>query len=252
MQDTPSRSVTISIVSHGQQALILPLLEQLSSLCATSINAVVLTINIAEPDLVDDGAYRFPIRRIVNCRPHGFGANHNAAFAQCETGWFLVLNPDIRLDTDVLAPLLAQARPRDGVLAPRIWEPAKAALEPHRALLTPWEILRRRKAHYAAPPRPAWIPGMFMLWRSEAYRRIRGFDPRFFMYGEDYDICARLQLAGWTIGIGEDWRVEHSAQRASHRSWRHLYWHAASLLRVWCSPAFWRYAWRERVERARP
>jgi N-acetylglucosaminyl-diphospho-decaprenol L-rhamnosyltransferase len=80
-----------------------------------------------------------------------------------------------------------------------------------------------------------------MLFRSQAYRQIGGFDERFFMYGEDFDICARTQLAGWKLQVGEDLLARHEAQRASRSSRKHLYWHVTSLLKVWTSGAFWRY-----------
>lgn len=241
MQEQPRRPITVSIVSHGQQALIVPLLEQLQSWCTASIDKVVLTVNIPEPDLLAGVAPQLRIDRIVNPRPRGFGANHNAAFARCEGEWFLVLNPDIRLDADVPAALLESAMPDSGLLAPRIMEPGKSAPEAHRALLTPCEILLRKRPGYRAPQRPTWVPGMFMLLRASAYREIQGFDPRYFMYGEDFDICARLRLAGWRLQVGEGLRVRHEAQRASQRDWRHLRWHLASLARVWSSRAFWRY-----------
>ena len=236
-----SKSITVSIVSHGQQALVLPLLEQLDRLCAQSVAKVVLTMNLPEHDLLVDRAFCIPIERIANERPRGFGANHNAAFERCHTDWFLVLNPDIRLDMDVLAALLALAHADSGMLAPRIMEPGKALPEPHRAMLTPSEILQRNRPGYLAPSRPAWVPGMFMLFRALAFTQIRGFDARYFMYGEDFDICARLQLAGWQMHVVEHLRVRHEAQRASRRQLRHLSWHFRSLIKVWCSSAFWRY-----------
>jgi GT2 family glycosyltransferase len=185
------------------------------------------------------------VERIENASPKGFGANHNQAFERCGTPWFLVLNPDIRFDSDVLGPLLAQATADAGLLTPRILEPGKAAPEPHRALLTPFEIVGRKKPGYVRPKVPAWIPGLFMLFRSEAYRQVGGFDERFFMYGEDFDICARTRLAGWKLQVGEDLVARHDAQRESHRSRKYLYWHVTSLLKVWLSGSFWRY-WRLR------
>ena len=103
--------------------------------------------------------------------------------------------------------------------------------------------MTRRRPDYRTPLHPVWIPGLFMLFRSQAYARIGGFDERFFMYGEDFDICARLALAGWQLQIAEDQQARHDARRASHRSKRHLYWHLSSLLKVWSSSAFWR-LWR--------
>ena len=237
----PAQRITVSIVSHGQQALIRPLLEQLNEFSAGSIASVILTLNIPEPDVLAGLSLRFPLERISNFVAKGFGANHNQAFGRCETDWFLVLNPDMRFDRDVLAPLIAQARPDAGLLTPRILEPGKAAPEQHRAIITPLEILTRKRPGYPIPAAPEWIPGLFMLFRSRAYRDVGGFDERFFMYGEDFDICARTQLAGWRLQVGEDLMARHAAQRASHGNRKHLYWHVASLLKVWASPAFWRF-----------
>jgi len=88
---------------------------------------------------------------------------------------------------------------------------------------------------------PHWIPGLFMMFRSDAYREIGGFDERFFMYGEDFDICARTQLAGWKLQVAENLLARHDAQRASRTDAKHLYWHVTSLLKVWSSRAFWRF-----------
>lgn len=233
--------ITISIVSHGQLALVLPLLEQLDRYSRAVIDKVLLTLNIPEADLLAGRTWGFEVERIENASPKGFGANHNQAFERCGTEWFLVLNPDIRFDSDVLSPLLAQAAPDAGLLTPRILEPGKTEPEPHRALLTPLEIVGRKKPGYVRPAVPAWIPGLFMLFRSEAYRQVGGFDEKFFMYGEDFDICARTRLAGWKLQVGENLLARHDAQRESHRSRKYLYWHVTSLLKVWLSASFWRY-----------
>ncbi|MEJ8823980.1 glycosyltransferase family 2 protein [Variovorax humicola] len=238
---SPAKPITVSIVSHGQLALILPLLEQLDRFSTAMVEKVVLTINIPEPDLIAGRQWQFPVERIDNPAPKGFGANHNQAFARCSSDWFLVLNPDMRFDNDVLSPLVAQAAPDAGLLTPRILEPGKTAPEQHRAIITPLEILTRKRAGYRIPDVPAWVPGLFMLLRSKAYAQVKGFDERFFMYGEDFDICARVRLAGWKLQVGENLRARHEAQRASHASRRHLSWHVSSLLRVWLSSAFWRY-----------
>jgi N-acetylglucosaminyl-diphospho-decaprenol L-rhamnosyltransferase len=238
---SPSPAVTVSIVSHGQLELVRPLLEQLDRFSRALTAKVVLTQNIPEPDLLAGTRWGFEIERIENAVPLGFGANHNQAFDRCTTPWFLVLNPDIRFDRDVLAPLIAQAAPDSGLLTPRILEPGKSEPEQHRAIITPREIMTRRRPDYVRPAVPAWIPGLFMLFRSEAYRQVGGFDERFFMYGEDFDICARTRLAGWKLQVAEDLMALHDAQRASRTSVRHLYWHVTSLLKVWLSRPFWRY-----------
>ena len=57
-----------------------------------------------------------PTEIIVNRRPKGFGANHNAAFLRCRTPFFCVANPDIRLAGPVIVDQarLAQVAERVG------------------------------------------------------------------------------------------------------------------------------------------
>lgn len=235
-----SPSVTVSVVSHGQWAMVRPLIDQLHAHCWSSVDRIVLTVNI--PETADlPRHWDLPLEVVRNAAPRGFGANHNAAFQRCESPWFLVLNPDIRLDGDVLAELLARARPEAGLLTPRIQEPDKPQPEPHRDLLTPAELLRRRSPGHRPPRQPAWVAGMFMLLRREAFAAVGGFDERFFMYCEDFDLCARLRLAGWDLQVEESLSVLHDARRASNSSLKPLLWHLASFARVWTSPAFWRY-----------
>lgn len=246
-----ARPVTISIVSHGQLTLIKPLLGQIDRYCRTLVDRVVLTINVPEPDVLAGSNWGFPLERVVNPVPLGFGANHNQAFVRCRSPWFLVLNPDVRLEDDAIGTLIAAARPRAGVLAPRVHEPGSDAPLPHRRLITPAEILGRRRRGHVPPTQPDWIAGLFMLFRNEVFRTLGGFDARrYFMYGEDFDICVRLRLAGWGIQVDESCRVLHQAQHASHRDARHLRWHITSLLKLWGSASFWRYRRLLRAEAA--
>jgi N-acetylglucosaminyl-diphospho-decaprenol L-rhamnosyltransferase len=231
---------TVSIVSHGHADYVSQLLRDLDATAAARIDKVIVTRNVAEPDVLAGLRLRFPLEVVDNPRPKGYGANHNAAFRRSVSTWFLVLNPDVRLQPGTIATLLEQADAASGVVAPRILEPGKAELEPRRTLLTPFEIMGRWfKPDYDAP-RAHWVAGMFMLFRASAFAHVKGFDEKFYMYVEDADICTRMRLAGWKVQVNEAVRVFHDAQRASSRQWRPLCWHWASLLRWWASPAFWR------------
>jgi N-acetylglucosaminyl-diphospho-decaprenol L-rhamnosyltransferase len=240
--------VTVSVVSHGQASFVQQLLLDLNRFCRNSVARVVLTVNKVEPQ-IDVGRLPLPVTEIRNKLPRGFGANHNAAFLRCTTPWFLVVNPDIRLGSDVVAQLIQSASPRTGLLAPRIQEPAKASPEPYRDLPTPMELVRRRLSGHRPPAHPAWIAGMFMLLRSDAYAQVHGFDERFHMYCEDVDICARLRLSGWSLHLDENAVVVHDAQRASQSSLQPMVWHLASLAKLWTSPAFGAYHRLLRTER---
>jgi GT2 family glycosyltransferase len=190
---------------------------------------------------------------VHNLLPRGFGTNHNAAFGLCNTPWFGVLNPDLALfEQEPFTRTLntALALPKLGVIAPRVVDANHVAEDSVRTNLTPWSLLRRRvlgEQLVADARRCAlkgspfyWLAGMCMLINSDAFRRVRGFDERFFLYCEDYDLCARLYNAGYSIALEPSVTIIHEAQRDSHRSVRHLRWHLASLLKVWLSSAFWR------------
>lgn len=250
MADARSGTLTLSVVSHGHGALLWRLLDDLQHHPSLRGARVIVTLNVPE----DFNRARWPgldLLVLRNEQPQGFGANHNAAFRQATGRWFGVLNPDLRLPDDPFPTLLAAAgaQARPGLVAPRIVDPEGRDEDSVRANLTPWSLLRRRfdpgagRVSVAADggaPVFFWLAGMFLLFSVDAYRRISGFDERFFLYCEDYDICARLRLAGADIAIVPGATVVHEAQRDSRRSSRHLRWHLASLARVWTSPVFWR------------
>ena len=78
---------------------------------------------------------------------------------------------------------------------------------------------------------PEWVAGMFMLFRSQDFARLGGFDEAFFLYYEDVDICVRAWKQGMKIVACPQVSVVHDARRDSHRSARHIRWHLASMVR---------------------
>jgi len=231
--------LSLSIVSHRQAELIRPLLANLAC-CGLADFEVLLTINLPE----DESAYAdhpFPVRIIRNPVPKGFGANHNAAFAASAGRWFVIVNPDIRIDAlDVAALLAPFDDPSTGAVAPTILS-VRGTVEdsvrrfPTLGRLSRRVLLRQREPDYTWQREPIsvdWVAGMFVVFRREAFEQVSGFDDkRFFMYFEDVDICARLAQRGWTIRLQPQVAVVHDAQRDSHRNWRHLRWHLVSALR---------------------
>lgn len=247
---------TFSIVSHGHGTLLVALLRDLDAQPSLSGATVIVTLNIAEPFEAGDFA-SLKLVVVRNPVPKGFGANHNAAFANCTTPWFVVLNPDLRLSGgEPFSALAARAATIDrlAVIAPRIVSPAGATEDAVRHNLTPWSLVGRRILGQRAPVRhdqPSrrgnpffWLAGMCLVFDAGVYRAIGGFDERIFLYGEDFEICARLYDLGYAIAVDSDVSVVHDARRDSHRSLRHLRWHLQSLFRIWRSPAFWRTTFR--------
>lgn len=218
----------------------LPLLADLNRHCSRDIAKVVFTCNLPEPLALDPGEFQFPIEIIVNRTRLGFGANHNQAFQRCDSKWFLVINPDVRLTSNVIGALLMRATDATGLLAPQEADEAGRDVQNLRGLITPWELVQRKLLnHERQPPKQyGWVKGMFMLINAKAYREIEGFDERYFMYCEDFDLCARLMLRGWSVDHHADLRVQHAWQRQSHRSIGYLVQHLRSMALMWHSSAY--------------
>ncbi len=239
--------LTISIVSHGQIALVANLLVDLRNHCRDEALELVLTLNLPEDLPFGEHEYPFPLKIIRNPSPLGFGENHNQAFRQAGGDFFCVLNPDIRIRENPFPPLI-EVLEKDrgiGLVAPQATDPEGGIEDSARFFPTPLEILgkafgrsSRRYPGTGAVSFPDWVAGMFMLFPSAVFRQVGGFDMRYFLYYEDVDLCARLQIQGYRIALCRDITVVHDARRASRRNLKYLRWHVASMLRFFMSPAY--------------
>lgn len=232
---------TLSVVSHGQGALVQALLSDVARLAPPLLAQVIVTRNLPEAPIRPPGDFPVPLRFIDNPRPKGFGANHNAAFALAQGEWFAIVNPDVRLPHDPFPALSRAGQEGAGLVAPQVTEADGRIADSARPLPTPLALLRRHLGGSECAAPPAWYAGMFLAVRREAFSAVAGFDERYHLYCEDVDLCARLRLAGWPLRQAPDARVIHDARRASRRSLRHLAWHLGSLARLWTSDAWRRY-----------
>lgn len=228
--------ITLSVVSHAQNALVNQLLEDVQRVCADRVSLVV-TENV--PDSVPIST-PLPFERVRNKHIKGFGANHNAAFGHCRTPYFCVCNPDIRLPADPFPALVAAVRdPRIAVAGPLVRNSEGAIEDSARRFPTASSLLRKLFVEHRQPDyrtdRGAlnvdWVAGMVMLFRSDAFRLVGGFDEAYFLYYEDVDICRRLRRRGDRVVYVPDSEVVHYARRASRRDLALMRHHVASIVR---------------------
>lgn len=230
------RLVTVSIVSHGHGRMVSSLIRSILACC--EVGQVILTLNISELiEIPDDGRLHI----IRNDYPKGFGANHNSAFQICNLPFFCPLNPDIGIESSPFTKLLeVQARTGAAIVAPLVLSPQGGVEDSARRFPTMLSVLAKlllnSDGRYALsagnePFNPEWVAGMFMMFCSESFHRLGGFDERFFLYYEDVDICVRTWRNNMSIVLCPGVSVIHAAQRESHRNWRYLRWHLASMAR---------------------
>lgn len=233
-------SITVSIVSHGHGVMVLQLLDQLSK-HASHIARVVITHNIEGDEQPVDERYPFEVINIQNQQPLGFGANHNQAFQYCETNRYCVINPDIHVESDPFRVLLSCLDDSSvSVVAPTIVNLDGEREDSARYFPTPIGLVRKLFSGYdgvfpfeqgAITILPDWVGGMFLLFSTEKYRELSGFDEGYFLYYEDVDLCARSWRSGYKVVLCTEVSVIHDARRTSHTNLKYLKWHLASALR---------------------
>ena len=239
--------VSISIVSHQQAGFVEKLLQDIAKHCHDYPLEIILTLNLPEiaPAVINN--YFCPVKSICNESPKGFGENHNQAFIQAEGKFFCVLNPDARLLSNPFPPLLRVLDDRGiGLVAPMIVNSDSEPEDSMRCFPSPVELVGKflgrpsnKFIHDSSEVVfPDWVAGMFMLFPHELFSKLNGFDTRYFLYYEDVDICARLRLQGYRVAVSQNVSVIHDAQRTSHRNFRYLKWHLASVLRFFSSPVY--------------
>ncbi|MFI3184749.1 MAG: GNAT family N-acetyltransferase [Methylococcaceae bacterium] len=189
---------------------------------------------------------------VVAPRNLGFGRACNLAFEQAVGEWVLLLNPDAFILPGCLQTLVSTLlhHPKAGAVSPVAqWDETGTFLLPPGQMQTPaWEwilaiglrfpvfgywLSMRFRAYalrclYASRPiRQYMLSGGHMLLRRSAIDTVgRLFDPVFFMYYEDTDLCRRLVKAGFELMLVpkaravHQWR--HDPAKSEHVVWSRL------------------------------
>lgn len=231
----------------------------------------------------------------------GFGRASNLGFAEARGAFILFLNPDTMSNAPALAHCLARLRadPQIGLISPRL-ELADGSMDLacRRSIPTLWDGFCRASGLAAVFPRRAFfsgynlthlpadgtyevgaINGAFMLAPRRALDTVAEggavFDERFFMYGDDLDLCIRVARGGWKIVYDGRVRIVHlkgvsvakeydAMARAIFDANRQVYlkhfnprgsrlvrWKYAAAFGLWKQVALWRARWRGQ-RRVRP
>ena len=172
---------------------------------------------------------------IRNDENTGVSMPSNMAFAMVQTEFVLHMNPDTRFDDSCVERLVKtlDENPRAAVVSPLI---INANGDQEIDLMGPEEIEHRKIEVPPDGPFCTWyVCGSLWLWRMEAIRKVNGFDPNFFLYNEDVDICIRSAQAGYSLIVEPRAIIHHSggaSERVSLKTrwrkdwnliWSHLY-----------------------------
>lgn len=240
--------VTASIVTYHESAMAAETVH--SVLDATKdVDFTLYVIDNGSSDGTADLIAQIKGVRLIRERENlGFGKAHNRVLEQLDSDYHAVINPDIRLETDVISELVAylEQHPEVVMVTPKICgadgaEQHLPIRRPRLRYLLGGRLARlgrpfsswRAEYTYADHPQDKpfdidFCTGCFFVIRTDAFRSLSGFDERFFMYFEDADLTRRAQRLG-KVQFYPHAQATHLWRRASAHSLRYLWIHLQSM-----------------------
>ena len=232
MNKTGSVDLTVIIVNYN--------VKEFLANCLTSVKRASKGLSV-EVFVVDndstDGSIPFLKKRfpevifIENDKNVGFGKANNQAIEQATGNYTLLLNPDTLVQEDTFHVLIdhMESSEKCGACGCKILNPdGTFAPESRRSVPTVSTALYKAVGLTALFPKSklfgayylGWmgedeageipvLSGSFMFFRTSCLKDLEGFDERFFMYGEDIDLCFRAQKGGWSIHYVPDTSIIH-------------------------------------------
>ena len=224
--------VSVVIVSYRCREEVLACLESIPEGTRTSTAEVIVLDNDSGDGTAEAIAERFPdVKLIAETTNLGFARGVNRAAEEARGEFLLLLNPDTVVHEGALDNLVRFARehPEHGLYGGRTVNP-DGSVHPGSCWGAPslWSLTCfatmlstafKRSPVFDPESLGHWqrdtvrevdiVTGCLLLVPLELWRRLGGFDPRYFMYGEDVDLALRAKALGFAPAITPDAVVTH-------------------------------------------
>ena len=186
--------LSLIIVNYNTESYICNLLQDLMAQTLPTDQWQVVIVNNSQNDKLEIMTQRFQASLsctiIQSPQNVGFGRAMNLGATVAKGEHLLITNPDIRIhNPDFLKALLnhLERLPNYGVATCQILDD-KGVDGSEFDRFEFGEVFDIKGA--------AWFLGAFLAIKSSIYQKIGGFNPKFFMYCEDQDICLRIHRIG--------------------------------------------------------
>jgi GT2 family glycosyltransferase len=237
----PSVDISVIIVNYNVKHFLLQCLRSVEQALKGLSAEIIVVDNNSNDGSVAYLQPLFPSVRFIDLDKNvGFGRANNVAIEQARGDFILFLNPDTLVEEQTFTVLLAYMREHSevGACGCKVLNPdGTLQLACRRSFPTPWVAFAKVFGLQAIFPHSRFmarynqsyldenatyyvdaVSGSFMFVRQQALKSIGGFDPAFFMYGEDLDFCYRLNAAGWKIAYVHTTKIIHYKGESTRRS----------------------------------
>jgi GT2 family glycosyltransferase len=203
MQETTSRSapiVTLSIVTYNSEKWLEAFFQ---SLFQQNLPCDQIALCLLDNGSTDN-TYAWLTKRqaelsqkfaslVLSHGPNiGFGAGHNHNLAFTTTPYFWVTNVDLEFEADTLTTLIATAEQ----------DVKQAQDQPHQNVAA-WECRQKPYEHpkdyHPVSGETAWCSSACVLFKTDAIKAVKGYEPMLFLYGEDVELSYRLRDHGYKL-----------------------------------------------------
>jgi N-acetylglucosaminyl-diphospho-decaprenol L-rhamnosyltransferase len=226
--------LAILIVSYNSRSDLETVLRSLTETPPTVPHEIVVVDNASTDSTPAYIRERWPgVRLIASESNLGFAQANNLGIRNTSSELVLLVNPDTIVsgsDVDRLVSVL-ESQPDVAVVGPRIVDGTGRAELSFGAMISPWAELRQkilvRGNDRGVSPitaivdrmtrrtrRVDWVSGACLLIRRQDLDQVGGFDPRFFMYAEDVDLCAAVRAQGRSVLFSAEPQVVHLRGRS--------------------------------------
>jgi GT2 family glycosyltransferase len=231
--------VSVVIVSLNTREVLRECLQSILRETALLQVQTIVVDNGSKDGSQDMVEHEFPgvllIRSTVNL---GFGGANNLGFQSACGRYIVLLNSDAfltdgalecsvrHMDEDPKAGVGGgRLLGRDGSLQPsgRLFPTLLDDLIVRSGLAARFPSSRffgRFDRTWASTMEPAevdWVPGAFSIIRPEVLAAVGPFDPRFFLYYEEVDLCKRVKQLGYSVCYWPDISVVHIGGESSRQ-----------------------------------
>ncbi len=235
---SPSVDVAIIIVSYNTEYLLRDSLRSVYDQRGSLRQQVIVVDNGSIDRSVDMIKHEFPDVELIEAGENlGFGRGVNLAATRANAEFLLLLNPDTLVLDRAIERLVqfARSKPGHGLYGGRaLRRDGSLELSSCWALPTVWSMtcfalglstVFRHSRWFDPEAMADWrrdtvrevgiITGCLLLAHRDDWRRLGGFDERYFMYGEDADLAFRARQAGFRPVICPEACIVHDVGKAS-------------------------------------
>jgi hypothetical protein len=237
--DTSPCDASIIVVSFNTRELLRECLESVVRESSNLSVEILVVDNNSWDGSAQMVADEFPQIRLLRSEINlGFGSANNLALTHARGRYFVLLNSDafFQLNALELAIRHMDETPECGLAGGRLigrdgsWQPSARSFH----TIIDDLIVKTGLANkfpkskffghfdrtWADPHQAAkvdWVPGAFSIIRPAAVEKTGLFDPAFFLYYEEVDLCRRIKQAGYTIWYWPDIVVVHIGGESSRQ-----------------------------------